>query len=155
MDIDEDNIAWCRDKIAGAEFHRIMPFPPTGFLDAQFDLAVGISVFTHLAEDVQFQWLIELARVTRTGAILFMSVQGPSQLALQKAYDPYEAALRRGFYDYARNSDLDGFVTEPNYYRAVVHSREYIQKHFALFFDIIEIADAIAGNQDLVVMRRK
>ena len=155
VDIDEDNVNWCAENISSARFLEIEEYPPTDFTQGEFDLVIGISVFTHLSEGTQFKWLAELDRITRKGAIILVSVQGASQSALQWHYEIYQMAQELGFYDYGHNSDLDEFLTNSAYYRAIIHSREYIYKEFGRFFDVLEIVDAIAGNQDLVVMRHK
>lgn len=59
-DIDPLSIHWCRQNLAGGFFERIPLHPPTTFRDEQFSVVLGISVFTHLKEDVQFEWLSEL-----------------------------------------------------------------------------------------------
>jgi SAM-dependent methyltransferase len=155
VDIDADNIAWCREHLSGADFQVVGLLPPINCTAGLFDLVIGVSVFTHLAEDVQFAWLEELSRITSKGAILLVSIQGPSQMAMQSDNHLYQTALEQGFYDYGRNSDLDGVLGESDYYRAVIHSREYVYGKFGRYFDVVDIVDAIAGNQDLVVLRRR
>jgi hypothetical protein len=51
-DIDADNITWCRDNLRAGVFQVLPLRPPTLFAEEQFDLVIGTSVFTHLAEDV-------------------------------------------------------------------------------------------------------
>jgi SAM-dependent methyltransferase len=155
VDIDADNIAWCRENIVGARFEVTPPLPPTHFSDAQFDLVIGISVFTHLSEHRQNKWLQELQRVTCKGAILLMSIHGPSQLAMQSQQHVYKKALECGIYDVGYNVDLKGFANDREAYRDVVRSRDYVYSKFSQFFDVIDIVDAIAGNQDLIVLRRR
>jgi SAM-dependent methyltransferase len=156
-DIDADNIGWCRQHIPSGEFHVLPLRPPTKFTNAQFDLVIGTSVFTHLAEDVQFAWLEELQRITVSGAILLLSISGLSQMALlgvsPKQYLDIE---REGFYLYsARNAQLEGLIGEDDYYKDVAHSRDYIFAQWGLFFDVVDIIDSLAANQDLVVLRRR
>jgi SAM-dependent methyltransferase len=155
-DIDADNIAWCRDQLRGGVFQTVPLRPPTQFADEQFDLVIGTSVFTHLAEDVQFAWLEELQRITAKGAVLLISVHGLSQLALYRAPTNYLIAIEsQGFYEGGYNSQLDGAITEAGYYRNVYHSRDYILSEWGHFFEIADIVDALAANQDLVVLRRR
>ncbi len=76
IDIDPDNITWCKQNIAQAEFESIGLHPPTRFGDESFDLVYGISVFTHLSEADQDRWLAELQRITKPGGAVLMSIQG-------------------------------------------------------------------------------
>jgi cyclopropane fatty-acyl-phospholipid synthase-like methyltransferase len=153
-DIDQDNIAWCRANLRGGVFQVVPLRPPTPFADEQFDLIIGTSVFTHLAEAVRFAWLEELRRIADKGAVLLMSVHGLSQMALYRVPTEHLSIIeRQGFYDC--NPQLDGVITEAGYYRNVYHSRDYICSVWGRFFEVADIVDALASNQDLVVLRRR
>lgn len=155
-DIDADNIAWCRDNLVGGAFHVLPMWPPTPFAEEQFDLIIGTSVFTHLANDAQLAWLEELRRITTRAAILLMSVHGLSQMALYRAPTEYFSTIeRQGLYEAGDNPQLDGMIAEANYYKNVYHSRDYIYSEWGRFFEVIDIVDALASNQDLVVLRRR
>jgi SAM-dependent methyltransferase len=155
-DIDADNIAWCRNNLTGGAFQVLPLRPPTLFAEEQFDLVIGTSVFTHLAKDVQLAWLGELRRITSRGAVLLMSVHGLSQLALYRAPTEYFVTIeRQGLYEAEDNPQLDGMIGEANYYKNVYHSRDYIYSEWGRFFEVIDIVDALASNQDLVVLCRR
>jgi SAM-dependent methyltransferase len=155
-DIDSDNITWCRGNLRGGAFQVLPLRPPTPFAEDQFDLVIGTSVFTHLAEDVQFAWLEELQRITTNGAVLLISVHGLSQLALYRAPTEYLSRIeQQGFYEGGYNPQLDDTITEVGYYRNVYHSRNYIYSEWGRFFEVVDIVDALASNQDLVVLRRR
>ncbi len=93
-DIDPDNIAWCRQNYPKGRFEVVPLRPPTGFADQSFDLVIGLSVLTHLQESDQWLWLSELQRVTRPGALLFLSVQGPTQFAYNRFPPPLYRRLQ-------------------------------------------------------------
>lgn len=155
-DIDSDNIAWCRDNLTGGRFETIPLMPRTEFKDGEFDLAIGISVFTHLTEVAQFAWLKELQRIIRPGGYALMSVQGPTQFAYNRfPPDIYLRLQKQGFIDLSVDPALQDVVEDQEYYRATMHSRPYITKRWSEFFEVIEIADAIAALQDFVVLRRR
>jgi len=155
-DIDADNIAWCRDNLSGAEFVAVGLQPPTIFRDGQFGLVVGCSVMTHLAEDEQFRWLAELARLTRPGGIVLLSIEGRAQIALYRSPpEHYVRVQREGFVVTGLNPQLNGMIEDPEYYKNVFHSHEYILARWQVYFDVLDIIEAIAGNQDLVLMRRR
>ncbi len=156
VDIDDDNIAWCRQTYTGNTFHTVPLRPPTELPSGRFDLVFGLSVLTHLQEADQFVWLQELHRVTRPGALLFLSVQGPTQFAYNR-FPPhiYRKLQVEGFIDMARDAALDNVLADKAYYRSSMHSRPYIVERWGAYFDVLAIVDAIAGLQDFVVLRRR
>ena len=155
-DIDADNIAWCRDAYPGASFELVPLRPPTGLADSAFDLVVGISVLTHLQEEDQFLWLAELRRITRSGALVFLSIQGPTQLAYNRfPPDIYRQIQQDGYLNLSRDGALDAVVEDKEYYRAAMHSRDYILRRWSAFFEVLSFEDAIAALQDFVVLRRR
>jgi 2-polyprenyl-3-methyl-5-hydroxy-6-metoxy-1,4-benzoquinol methylase len=156
IDIDPDNIVGCQQALPMARFHQVATVPPTQLPDAAFDLVLGMSVLTHLKETAQFEWLAELQRITRPGALLLLSVQGLAQSALYQT--PVEMVLAthaQGFYYVGHNSQLADVIAEPEYYSNVIQSPDYIQTRWGEYFDVLEIVEAIAGNQDLVILRRR
>jgi SAM-dependent methyltransferase len=155
-DIDPDNIQWCRENLPGADFQHLQLNPPTPFADAQFDLVIGISVMTHLAEADQFRWLAELQRLTKPGGILLLSIRGLVQLSLYKEpSERYVVLERQGFLDSGVNIQLEGVIEDQTFYRDVDHSRDYIFARWSKYFDVLDIVDAIASNQDIVILRRR
>ena len=156
VDIDADNIAWCREAYPGASFELVPLRPPTSLADSSFDLVVGISVLTHLQEEDQFLWLAELRRITRTGALVFLSVQGPTQSAYNHfPPDIYRRIQQVGYLNLSRDGALDAVVDDREYYRAAMHSRDYIIRRWSEFFEVLSFEDAIAALQDFVVLRRR
>jgi SAM-dependent methyltransferase len=156
VDIDPENIAWCKSELTTGNFDCISPVPPTTFPDQYFDLIIGCSVFTHLSEEMQMQWLAELQRIARPNALLFLSVQGPTQFA----YNRLPLALfhnieEKGFVDYQHDPSLDTVIDDSTYYRSAFQSRRYIVDSWSQFFQVVSIVDAIAALQDFVVLRRR
>ncbi|MBV7540388.1 class I SAM-dependent methyltransferase [Acidovorax sp. sic0104] len=156
IDIDADNIASCARTLPGARFLRVDLMPPTELPAGSFDLVVGLSVLTHLDEQVQDAWLAELQRLTCPQAILLLSVQGLAQMSLYRA--PPELHLqahREGILDVGSNSQLEEVIEDRSYYRNVMHSHDYILTRWARWFDVLDIIEGTAGNQDVVVLRRR
>lgn len=123
---------------------------------ASFDLVLGLSVLPHLAEPVQDAWLAELRRITRAGGLLLLSVQGLAQMALYRTPASQKLeAHRKGFHDIGGNVQLDAVIDDLTYYRDVLHSPDYILSHWGQYFDVLDIIEGIAGNQDVVVLRRR
>ena len=70
-DIDAEAIAWLQHNYAKmGKFVVLSHLPRSPFPDETFDLVYGISVFTHLNEEMQFAWLAELQRITSPGGCL-------------------------------------------------------------------------------------
>jgi ubiquinone/menaquinone biosynthesis C-methylase UbiE len=122
--------------------------------DGTFDLIYAISVFTHLDEDLQHVWLGELQRVARPGAVCIFSVQGDYVLSL---IDPvYQEQIRKygfGFLTGATGKlKLDGL---PDFYQTTYHTRQYIERDWSKYFDILAyIERGINNHQDAVVLRK-
>jgi SAM-dependent methyltransferase len=75
-DLNEDAVEWCRRNLPFARFELNGLAPPLAFDDGAFDLVYGLSVFTHLPEELQVAWLHELSRVLRPGGRLLLTTHG-------------------------------------------------------------------------------
>lgn len=152
VDVDADGIAWCREHLPMARCATIPLHPPTALPEKYFDAVVGISIFTHLNEAVQLEWLEELRRVVRRGAVLLLTIHGPFATALGANTKLWEQVDERGFAD-GPGHDLDGAPFDESYYRNSYHSHDYIHRIWSHYFDVTEIVPACVGNmQDLVVL---
>lgn len=156
IDIDPDNIRACQQSIPQARFQAIDLMPPTPFPDGAFDLVLGLSVMTHLDEPTQNSWLAELQRVTCPGGLLLLSIQGLAQMALYRAPAHWQPGIQQqGIYFTGRNSQLDDVISDIEYYKDIIHSHDYIFQEWGKYFDVIDIVEAVAGNQDLVILQRR
>ena len=153
VDIDGDNIAWCRKHLRHAQFLQVPPLPPLPFPAESFDLVMAISAFGQLTEELQLAWLQELKRVARKDAIVLIAIRGLSNFGLIR---PHPGLLRkveeRGFLVTGPNNDLDD-VMPGHPYISVLHSRDYIHTNWEKYFTITDIVDAIAANDDLIVLK--
>lgn len=156
IDIDPDNIALCARSLPNARFLPVGLEPPTPLPEGGFDLVLGLSVLTHLNEAMQHAWLAELRRLTRPGALLLLSVQGAAQTAL---YRTPEACTQEthclGIRDGGANGQLSAVLGDDSYYRDVMHSPDYILTAWARHFEVLDIVEGVASNQDLVLLRRR
>jgi SAM-dependent methyltransferase len=73
-------IDWCREHLPFARYETNGLSPPLAFGDASFDLAYALSVFTHLPEAMQHDWMDELVRVVRPGGFLLLTTHGERYL---------------------------------------------------------------------------
>jgi SAM-dependent methyltransferase len=75
-DRDERALEWCRLNLPFARFEQNGLAPPLAYDDGAFELVYALSVFTHLAEELQRLWLIELDRVLRPGGLFILTTHG-------------------------------------------------------------------------------
>jgi len=156
-DIDADNAEWCSRSFPCARFHAVPLLPLTQLPGAEFDLVIGVSVFTHLREDPQHAWLRELSRITRAGALLLVTIHGPAAGARANlSKEQYDEWMAKGFVATGLNVDLAGAIPDDTYYVNSMHTHDYVRREWGRHFEILEIRDStIANHQDLVVMRKR
>jgi SAM-dependent methyltransferase len=157
VDIDADNAQWCRDNLPHGGFRAIDLFPPTPLPGGRFDLVFGISVMTHLAEEVQQQWLAELHRISAPYAIVLLTVLGPHAAARAgfeaAGFDQFAAA---GHVFLRTAEAIDDALGSPGYYGTTFVTHDYVRRAWSRWFSVDRILPAYIGNhQDLVVLRRR
>ena len=77
-DINPDGIAWCRSHLRNGHFAVVKFDPPTPYTNDYFDGIAAFSVFTHLTQPAQQQWLAEMHRILRPGGVFVATVHGRS-----------------------------------------------------------------------------
>ncbi len=154
-DIDPEAIAWLQKAYSPkyGQFRLAPHAPPLPFENGFFDFVFGISVFTHLPEDMQFGWLAEMQRITRPGGYLIMTTSG------EQNYSNLPEDLRRkveekGFFY------LDGgygqSISLPAFYQNTFHTLDYIRREWVKYFDILDTQPGrMQRHQDTVLMRRR
>jgi SAM-dependent methyltransferase len=154
VDVDPDNIAWCQANFPQSRWQTIALRPPTPFANASFDLAVGLSVFTHLKEPDQNLWLAELQRVIRPGGWALMTIHGEGSIAWSRlSGERFHVLNRDGICDQL-NPIYDAQLAETDYYRDTFHTEEYLRRVWAKYFRIASIRRCCVTHQDLVLMQR-
>ena len=147
-DIDTEAIEWCRHNCSGMDFSTNNDRPPLPFETNSFDFVCAISVFTHLPEEMQFQWLDELRRITRKTGHLILTFAGDHLIRPHLSKESIDALDRSGFFHHAYKR-TEGL---PDYYQATWHSTGYVKRVWSRYFKILEIISAgINGHQDLVL----
>ena len=152
-DIDAESIRWCQDNLAGTgvAFSHTAAMPRLPFDASAFDLVLAISVFTHLPEAMQFEWLDELARVIRPGGILLASTHGETLLPRDVPDEVRSAFLESGFY-YSKGSGTPGL---PDFYQTAYHRPEYVASRWRNFDLVCELPRGINNHQDAYVFSRR
>ena len=75
-DYNKQTIDWCSKNLSGISFNHNTLKATLAYPDNAFDIIYGISVLTHLSEQLHYDWYKELYRVLKPGGILFLSTQG-------------------------------------------------------------------------------
>lgn len=155
-DSDGDAIAWARGHLAHiGHFRENAMVPPTTFAAGSFDGIYAISVFTHLDETAQDQWLAELRRIVRPGGIVLATVHGASATTSCTEAELKQLEERGILYRVDRTGPLklDGL---PDAYQTTFHTQGYVYGDWSRWFEIVDyVAGGLAGHQDLVVMQRR
>lgn len=148
-DCNPEIVEWCRRNLPLAKYSCNDLTPPTSYDDNQFDLVYAFSVFTHLSEEIQRQWIAEFARIIKPGRYLLLSLAGESFM--------YELTLgEREQFEAGRvvvkGSDVPGTNQCTAY-----HPEQYVRGKLVDAFEILEFIGAGAkGNppQDLYLLRK-
>jgi SAM-dependent methyltransferase len=151
-DIDEEAIRWLQRSCGELATYTVCPtLPPMPYEDHAFDFAFGISVFTHLPEDMQFAWLAELARVVKPDGYVVLTTHGEHNI--QDLPDSGRRELQRTGFLYVP-SGYGSSISLPEFYENTFHSHEYIEREWSRYFEVIDIQAPEPGeHQDLVLLR--
>src|SRR5690606_2578116 len=115
------------------------PHPPTRFDDGAFDFIYCISLFTHLDEPMQDEWLDEIHRLLKPGGHLLATTHGALATGSCTARE-LEALASKGFVfrTSRRRFKLDGL---PDFYQTTFHARWYVERHWGRRFRIVSYAE--------------
>ncbi|CAD7799198.1 Ubiquinone/menaquinone biosynthesis C-methyltransferase UbiE [Chryseobacterium aquaeductus] len=75
-DYNETSINWNRKNIENVSFNLNSLEAKLPYKENYFDFIYGISIFTHLSEELHYTWKKELTRILKKDGILILSLQG-------------------------------------------------------------------------------
>jgi SAM-dependent methyltransferase len=157
VDVDAENIAWCKENIQGADFETIGLYPPTDLERQSFDLVIGNSVLTHLTRETMEKWLAEIRRVLKPDSVALLSFHGDfSNAYLVSRYkDAMLNILDTGCYDKLIGKEMEGVLSDPDYYRQTYFSDDFAVKAFrAAGFEVETVlVGHVSRCQNLAVLR--
>jgi SAM-dependent methyltransferase len=149
-DYNPELVAWCRENLPFMQADVNGLSPPLPHPAERFDLVYAISVFTHLSERMQHEWMAEMRRVLRPGGLLFFTTHG----------DRYAEALTKpggpGLDDYraGRLVVTDEEVEGLNLC-AAFHPYRWVVDEMLTGFELLEHSPEGAwGGHDLYFARR-
>lgn len=148
VDTDEALVGWCRRHLAG-RYLTIAKSPPTGIEASSVDVAVAVSVFTHLDEGPQLAWLAELGALLRPGGVLVASTHSP------------ELTFMRPDLSEAQHRELQekGFLFAPGFGPfnddGAFHSEAYLSSVWGRPFErLLYRHHGLGGFQDVSIWRK-
>lgn len=151
-DIDQEAIDWLRTHYpVFADLSVNKPSPPTKYSNDLFDFVFSISIFTHLPEQMQHDWLAEMSRIIKPGCYGIFTVHG------EKFYSGIPENSRKEFFtkgfSYQISAATDGL---PDFYRSSFHTHNYIMCEWSKYFEVLYIEkEGIGKNQDAVLVRKR
>jgi SAM-dependent methyltransferase len=151
-DIDAEAIGWCQEHLAAAGRFEVCPeFPPAPYPPGSFDIILGLSVFTHLRLADEKQWLEELARLARPGALLILSYLREETVAGFGLGEKQMVDREDGFTCYA-SAPEDGL---PYFNLTSSHTEDCLRSLWGRRLDILSIHPTGFGLQGVVMALAK
>ena len=137
-DYNKDTIAWNKKHITNVSFFENEINPPTNFDDDFFHAIYGLSIFTHLSEENHTNWINELHRISKVGAVLIITTHGENyKVKLTKSdQKKYEANTL-----VVKGNTLEGHRTYAAY-----QPPQFMRQ---LFKDKFEVLEHIPGPKDV------
>lgn len=142
-------IEWCRENLAFAQFEVNDLAPPLAYEDEKFDLIYALSVFTHLPESLQHDWMKELFRVLKPGGYLVISLHGEHYL---EVLDPQSQQQFLHGVLVVHRDDVAGTNV-----CAAYHPKAYVRAELARAYELVDfIPEGSKGtpSQDLYLFRK-
>jgi ubiquinone/menaquinone biosynthesis C-methylase UbiE len=69
--INNKTITWSRQNLKGISFNQNTLQANLPYSDNYFDIIYGISIFTHLSQQMHYDWYNELERILKPNGIIF------------------------------------------------------------------------------------
>lgn len=147
-------VDWCRRHLPHVTAVVNGLDPPLPYADGRFDLVYALSVFTHLEERRQRDWIAELRRVTRPGGFVLFTTHGP-QYDFNVSDWPTADMCRR-------LADGELVVVLPQHAGrnacVALHPRSWVEEHMLRDLELLEHVPhgaVMSGGQDLYLARRR
>jgi len=166
LDTDAEAIKWINANIPSVKAYALKDRPPCkSIATGSINLVLSHSVFTHLPEDIQFEWLGELHRILADDGIAVVSFHGDK--AIQDYYDSIiisghdenaQCFMRdiqeKGFVYGKFKNEFEADLVE--YYGSAFHDISYIEENWGKLFEIRAWFQSFAlGFQDVLVLSKK
>lgn len=150
-DYNKKSIDWCSANLPEIKFNNNSLAAKLPYDGDSFDVIYGISIFTHLSEQLHFDWYAELFRVLKKDGIMFLTTQG----------DNFKVKLSEPELKKYNNNELvvRGNVKEGHRTYSAFHPQGFMEK----LFENVEILEHIEMKpekgrwlpQDIWIIKKK
>ncbi len=143
-------VQWCRNHLSFARFRTNGFAPPLDFEDDRFDMIYACSVFTHLPEAAQHQWMAEFQRILAPEGVLVITTHGDR--FFDRLSRPEQERYRRGELVMWQEAYPGANVC------GAFHSGGYVRDVLARGFDLLESlpgGSLATPPQDAYVLRNR
>ena len=174
IDCFPDVIEICNQTNKWCNFELIDPMPPTSFSDDTFDLIYCYSVFSHLSEEAQLNWLEEFSCKLRPGGLLIATtwprefIMMCAELRKEKNEDSWKRGPAHSFLDTTKAlSDYDsgsylhepiggGGILDMSFFGESCIPKGYVLTHWTKHFSFIDfIDDRNVCPQNVIVVKKQ
>src|ERR1019366_6757124 len=146
-------VRWCSENLPFLHVLRNNLAPPLPYVDERFDFVYALSVFTHLSERMQFEWIAEMRRVVRRGGYLLFTTHGDAH-----AEEYLSRPGRTGLEDYrAGRFVVTDESAEGMNLCGAYHPPRWVKDTMLNGFELVEFSPhgaTMNGGQDLYFARR-
>ncbi len=172
IDCYDEALTVARQTNRWAQFRLIDPRPPVELPPAGFDLIYCYSVFSHLAEDIHLQWLVEFHRLLKPGGLLVATTRPREFIQTIDAHLPtlpawWARPARPVFADIAHElAQYDagqfcysgvggGGPLNGSFFGEACIPQEYVEKHWTRWFTVRDfITDRSVCPQNIIVVQK-
>ncbi len=148
-DYNKKSIEWCKNNLPGISFNSNTLEAKLPYEDNFFDAIYGISIYTHLSEDLHYSWTDELQRILKPGGVLFITSHG----------DAFMGKLTAAEVETYKEGELvvRGMTEEGHRTFTAYHPEKFMKKLFSKMtvLDHIEIPSTTGKAQQDVWLVRK
>ena len=148
-DYNPELIDWCRKHLSFAHFQCNTLAAKLDYEGDKFDLIYGLSVFTHLPEELADAWLKELHRVLKPGGYAYLTTHGAHYFATRTPAE--QARLARGELVVVASDSAGSNAC------ATFHPESYVREHWTRWFKVVDFRPGhvgIASEQDVWLLQK-
>ncbi len=148
-DLNSKLVDWCKENFQFGKFSTNNILPPLNYPDDYFDFIYARSVFTHLSENYQKQWINEIKRILKPNGVFYFTTHGKKTLVNLTQHEKEiffkEGILEHNFFDEGDNK----FST----YQSFDWTKENLINDFELLY-FEEGKEKIHLTQDVYLIRK-
>jgi len=151
-DLDDEMIEWCKSNLNDINFSTNNLLPPLEYSDESFDIIYCTSVFTHLTEDVQFQWLDEIKRVLKKDGLFVFTTHGDFYANQKLSFTELDSYNKGNFI--LRSKVENGSKLMTTFQNADYVKKRMLDSRFKLKEHLTDKTLQLAGSQDIWIVMK-